>query len=240
MHSYVQSYIKYVLTHLVVSFSMSIEYRKEIRMNELSASNQVRYQKFWVRNWSDWYPRLKLNSYIRMLRNCIWQIFDKYSYKRQSFVFTLQIFIKVHLRSVTRRFVDKLVLLYVNVCIYLCVTGFQFDRRVTYSERRARSEWKLYQARLRCVKGAIYPIRRTDCLSMFWRLCSSPNGKQLCNSVRGILLIHFYIKCYHIKTGIAMLVAIKHECNIHMHLKKCIRPSSLLKILSEGRMGELA
>lgn len=34
-----------------------------------------------------------------------------------------------------------------------------------------------------------------------------------------------------------MLVAIKHECNIHMHLKKCIQSSSLLKILSEGGMG---
>lgn len=154
-----------------------------------------------------------------MLRNCIRQIFNEYSYK-QSFVSTLQIFIKVHLRGVTRHFVDKLVLLCVNVCIYLCVTGFQFDRRVTYSKRRTRSEWKLYQVRLRCVKGAIYPIRRTDCLSMFWRSCSSPNGKWLCNSVRigGILSIHFYIKRYRIKTGI-ILMAIKHKCGIRVPLK---------------------
>lgn len=164
-----------------------------------------------------------------MLRNCIWQIFDKI--RTNSSLSFLQIFIKVHLRGVTRRFVDKLVLLYVNVCIYLCVTGFQFDRRVTYSERRARSEWKLYQVRLRCVKGAIYPIRRTDCLSVFWRPCSSPNGKWLCNSVRikRILLIHFYIKLYRIKTNFIILVAIKHKCNIHTHLKKCIQPSSDIK-----------
>lgn len=83
---------------------------------------------------------------LRNLLEFIRQIFDKCSYKQQSFVPTLQIFIKVHLRDVTRHFVDKLVLRCVIVCIYsyLYVTGFQFDRRVTYSERRARSEWKLY------------------------------------------------------------------------------------------------
>lgn len=91
---------------------------------------------------------------------------------------------KVHLREAARRFADKLV-------SRGCVHPFSSDRVpaqsrcVTYSERRARSKWKLYQVRLSCVKGARISVSK-DKLSIdvggTVYLATTPNRKMIMQS----------------------------------------------------------
>jgi len=88
----------------------------------------------------------------------------------------------------------------VVVCIYFRATG---PIGVTYSKRRARSEWKLYQVRLRCVKGARIPISK-DILPIdveatvygdISLLRRTENGYAIPLGL-GVLLLHFYVKRY--------------------------------------------
>lgn len=137
---------------------------------------------------------------------------------QQSFVSTLQIFIKLYLCNIVRHFVDKLVLHRVVVYIYFRVTGFQSDRHVTYSERRARSEWKLYQVRLRCVKGARISISKDRLpIDAGANAYLVTNRKRLCNSFRiGSFIVAFLREgLYRSNTGIITLaknVQMKYSC----------------------------
>jgi len=137
---------------------------------------------------------VKIYKYIYFI---LFYLFDKRLHNDQQYTI-LQIFIKLYLRNVAWHFVDKLVLRCVVVCIYFRATG---PIGVTYSKRRARSEWKLYQVRLRCVKGARIPISKdrlpidVEATVYISSLRRTENGYAIPLRL-GVLLLHFYVKRY--------------------------------------------
>lgn len=112
------------------------------------------------------------------------------------------------------------------VCMYFSVTGFQFDRHVTYSKRRARSEWKLYQVRLRCVKGARIPIPKDRLSIRCNRISSNLIAEQkIYNSSRiGSFVVAFLTwSVTKIKVDIIILVAKNMQVKYSYHETMWIR-----------------